>query len=280
MTSLGFKLFRDPDLNYELVAGDLKIALNSISQQQQTVTVYFGAWDAYDPATKKYTRTKITLGENDTLLWTLVRLVDDGQGGTREEQAVEFVDSVAVTAPDEDDVIELSPNNPVANFYYNDDTDKRITTVDDYIMYSNFNVGEFKFGWSTSTNAEAGGFRIAKRDPNDPANEIIMTRKDRYGSSVTHPDRYTTFNHGDSLPTDGWYVKDFWAYTYPNEDDDEVQANDIIPRLRTLQSGVGNKLRIDITFKIPDGYTGSGQDFNFMLKIFGLKNVLAEKVEL
>jgi len=280
MTSLGFKLFKDPDLNYELVAGDLKIALNSISQQQQTVTVYFGAWDAYDPATKKYTRTKITLGDNDTLLWTLVRLVDDGQGGTREEQAVEFVDSVAVTAPDEDDVIELNPNNPVANFYYNDETDKRITTVDDYVMYCNFNIGEFKFGWSTSTNAEAGGFRIAKRDPNDPANEIIMTRKDRYGSSITHPDRYTTFNHGDSLPTDGWYVKDFWAYTYPNEDNDDVQANDIIPRLRTLQSGVGNKIRMDITFKIPDGYTGSGQDFNFMLKIFGLKNVLAEKVEL
>jgi len=75
-------------------------------------------------------------------------------------------------------------------------------------------------------------------------------------------------------------VKDFWAYTYPNEDNDDVQANDIIPRLRTLQSGVGNKIRMDITFKIPDGYTGSGQDFNFMLKIFGLKNVLAEKVEL
>ena len=97
MTSLGFKLFKDPDLNYELVAGDLKIALNSISQQSQSVTVYFGAWDEYDPATKKFTRTKITLGGNDTFLWTLVRLVDDGQGGTVEEQAVEFVSNVSVT---------------------------------------------------------------------------------------------------------------------------------------------------------------------------------------
>ncbi len=280
MTSLGFKLFKDPDLNYELVAGDLKIALNSISQQQQTVTVYFGAWDAYDPATKTYTRTKITLGDNDTLLWTLVRLVDDGQGGTIEEQAVEFVDSVSVISPDEDNVIELVPNNPVANFYYEDELNKNITTVDNHTLYCNFNIGEFQYGWSTSTNAEAGGFRLAKRDPTDPANEIIMTREMRYGTGVTYPDRYTTFDHGDDLPTDGWYVKDYWAYTYPNIDNDDVQANDIIPRMRTLQSGVANKVRMDITFKIPDGYTGSGQDFNFMMKILGLKNVLAEKVEL
>lgn len=280
MTSLGFKLFKDPDLNYELVAGDLKIALNSISQQQQTVTVYFGAWDSYDPATKTYTRTKITLGDNDTMLWTLVRLVDDGQGGTIEEQAVEFVDSVSVTSPDEDNVIELAPNNPVANFYYKDDIDKNITTIDDHTLYCNFNIGEFQYGWSTSTNAEAGGFRLAKRDPGDPQNEIIMTREMRYGTGVSHPDRFTTFDHGDDLPSDGWYVKDYWAYTYPNDNNDDVQSNDVIPRMRTLQSGVANRVRIDITFKIPDGYTGSGQDFNFMMKILGLKNVLAEKVEL
>jgi hypothetical protein len=50
--------------------------------------------------------------------------------------------------------------------------------------------------------------------------------------------------------------------------------------MRTLQSGVPNKVRMDITFRIPDGYTGANQDFNFMLKVFGLKNVLVEKVEL
>jgi len=282
MTSLGFKLFKDPDLNYELVAGDLKIALNSISQQSQSVTVYFGAWDEYDPATKKFTRTKITLGGNDTFLWTLVRLVDDGQGGTVEEQAVEFVSDVSVTAPEEDDVIELAPNNPVANFYYKNDSDKVLTDEDNHILYCNFNIGEFKYGWSTSSNVEAGGFRLAKRDPSDPANEIIMTREMRYGTGVDHPDRFTTFQHGDDLYpfTDGWYVKDFWAYTYPNDENDDLQANDVIPRMIALRSGVPNKVRMDITFKIPDGYTGSNQDFNFMLKVFGLKNVLVEKIEL
>lgn len=280
MQSLGFKLFKDEDLNYELVAGDLKIALNSISQQSQTVTMYFGAWDAYDPATKTYTRTKITLGENDTFLWTLVRLVDDGQGGTVEQQAVEFVDSVSVTAPDEDNVIELHPNNRVANLYYVDDNDKRISDADDHTLYSFFNVGEFKHGWSTSSNADAGGFRLAKRDPNDPANEIIMTREMRYGAGVSHPDRFTTYDHGDDVPTDGWYVKDFWAYTYPNDGNDDTLANDIIPRLRTLQSGVPNKLRMDVTFRIPNGYTGSNEDFNFMMKVIGLKNVLVETIDL
>lgn len=280
MTSLGFKLFKDPDLNYTLVAGDLKIALNSISAQEQTVTVYFGAWDDYDPATKTYTRTKITLGDNDTLLWTLIRLVDDGQGGQIEEEAVEFVGEVAVTAPDEDNVISLAPNNHIANFYYTSDLDKKLSTVDDNILYCNFNVGEYQAGWSTSTNAEAGGFRLAKRDDNDSSVEIIMTREMRYGSGISHPDRFTTFNHGEDIPTDGWYVKDFWAYTYPNENDDTTQANDIIPRLRTLQSGVANALRMDITFRIPTGYVGSSQDFNFMMKILGLKNVLAEKVDL
>jgi hypothetical protein len=280
MESLGFKLFKDPDLIFPLVAGDLKIALNAISQREQMVTVYFGAWDSYDASTKSYKRTKVTLGENDTLLWTLVRLVDDGTGNTVEEQAVEFVGSVAVTAPDEDNIIELNPNNPVANFYYKDSSDYKVTTVDEHTLWCNFNIGEYKFGWSTSTNEAAGGFRLAKRDPNDPANEIIMTREMRYGNGIDHPDRYTTFSHGDDLPTDGWYVKDFWAYTYPNGDNDDVQENDIIPRLRTLQSGVANAIRIDILFRIPDGYTGTGQDFSFRLKVFGLKNVLVETVEL
>ena len=278
--TLGFKLFKDQDLNYPLAAGDIKVALDNISNREQTFTLYFGAWDEYDAATRKYTRTKITFGENDTLLWTLVRMIDDGTGNMVEQQAVEFVSAVFVTAPDEDDVTELSPNNPVANFYYNSETDNRVTTVDDHTLWCNFNVGEYKHGWSTSTNVEAGGFRLAKRDPNDPNVEIIMTREMRYGTGVSHPDRYTTFNHGDDLPTDGWYVKDFWAYTYPNEDNDDVLANDIIPRLRTLQSGVPNALRISITFRIPDGYTGSAQDFSFMFKILGLKNVLVEKIEL
>ncbi len=281
MTSLGFKLFKDPDLNYELVAGDLKIALNSISAQEEQVTAYFGAWDGYDPATKKFTRTKITLGENDTFLWTLVRLVDDGQGGTIEEQAVEFVSSVAITAPDEDNVIEISPNNNVANFYYNSELDKNLVDGDNHTLWGNFNIGEFKYGWSTSSNAGAGNFRLAKRDPGDPANEILMTREMRYGSGVSFPDRFALYDHGDDLPVSGdWYVKDFWAYTYPNTEDDDTLANDVIPRMRTLQSGVPNKVRFDITFAIPPGYTGSGQDFNFMLKVFGLKNVLVEKIEL
>ncbi len=280
MTSLGFKLFKDPDLNYELVAGDLKIALNSISQQEQSVAVYFGAWDEYDPATKKFTRTKITLGENDTFLWTLVRNVDDGQGGTVEEQAVEFVSSIAITAPDEDNVIELDPNNSIANFFYVDENVKNVTSTEEHTLYCNFNIGEFKYGWSTSSNVEAGGFRLAKRDPGDPANEIIMTREMRYGTGVAHGDRFTTYDHGDDLPIDDWYVKDFWAYTYIEEETDDTLANDIIPRMMTLQSGVPNKIRMDVTFKIPDGYTGSNQDFNFMLKVFGLKNVLVEKIEL
>ncbi len=280
MQALGFKLFKDPDLNYELVAGDLKIALNSISAKTTQVTAYFGAWDAFDPATKKFTRTKLTLGENDTFLWTLVRLVDDGQGGTVEEQAVEFVSEVSITSPDEDNVIELLPNRPIGNFYYKDDSDKNVTDGDNHTLYSNFNTGEFKFGWSTSSNVDAGKFRVAKRDPGDPANEIIMTREMRYGSGIDHPDRFALYDHGEDLPIDSWYIKDFWAYTYPNEENDDVLANDIIPRMITLQSGVPNKVRFDITFAIPTGYSGSGQDFNFMLKVFGLHNVLVEKIEL
>ncbi len=280
MTSLGFKLFKDPDLNYELVAGDLKIALNSISQQTQTVTVYFGAWDDYDPALKKYTRTKITLGENDTFLWTLVRMVDDGQGGQIEEQAVNFVSDVSVISPDEDDVTDLNPNNNIANFYYVDGTDNHTSTTNDHTLQANFNIGEFKYGWSTAGNVTAGAYRLAKRDPMDINNEIIMTREIFYGGHPTHEDRFMLFNHGDDIPADDWYVKDFWAYTYPNANDDVTQANDIIPRMKTLQSGVANKVRMDITFGIPSGYTGSNQDFNFRLKVFGLKNVLVEKVEL
>ena len=280
MQSLGFKLFKDPDLNYELVSGDLKVALNTRNQPSQTLTVYFGAWDEYDPATQKYTRTKLTLGDNDTFLWTLVRLADDGVGGTIEELAVEFVKSVAVTVPDEDDVTELVPNNHVANFYYTDEGDKKLSTSTENILYGYFNVGEYKYGWSTSTNAEAGGFRLAKRDPLDVTNEIIMTRKDIYGVTSTHmDDRFVTFQHGDVIPV-GWYVKDFWADVYNDPDTNVTTQNDIIPRARTIQSGIPNKIRLDVTLEIPAGYTGGGQDFNFLFRVFGLKNVLIEKIEL
>jgi len=280
MRTLGFKLFKDPDLNYELAAGDAKVALNSISQREQTITLYLGAWDDYDAATRKHTRKKITFEESDTLLWTLVREVDDGQGGVVTVPAVDYVKAVSVTAPDEDNVIELSPNNKVANFYYNNDADKHLTSSEEYTLWGMFGVGEFKHGWSTATNVEAGGFRLAKRDPNDPANEIIMTREMRYGSGATFPDRFTTFNHGDDLPTDGWYVKDFWAYTYPNEDDDDLQSNDVIPRLRTLQSGIPNRIRIDITFALPDGASGTGVDFNYMLETLPIRDSLYDTFEL
>ena len=280
MQSLGFKLFKDPDLNYELVSGDLKVALNTRNQPSQTLTVYLGAWDEYDPATQKYTRTKLTLGDNDTMLWTLVRLIDNGQGGTMEQLAVEFVKAVAVTVPDEDDVSDLIPNNHVANFFYTSEADKNLSSGGDNILYGYFNVGEYKYGWSTSTNVEAGGFRLAKRDPADIANEIIMTRKDVYGVVGTHmDDRFMTYNHGDVIPA-GWYVKDFWAYTYADPDNNDTTSNDVIPRLRTLQSGIPNKVRLDVTLEIPAGYTGGGQDFNFMFRVYGLKNVLIEKVEL
>ena len=280
MNTLGFKIFKDPDLSYEMAAGDAKIALNSISQKEQTITVYLGAWDDYDAATRKHTRKKITLEETDTLLWTLIRLVDDGQGGTVEVPAVDYVKEVSVTAPDEDNVITLSPNNPVANFFYVSEANKALTSADNYILWGTFNVGSFKHGWSTATNAEAGGFRLAKRDPNDVANEIIMTREMRYGSGVTHADRFTTYDQGDQLPTDGWYVKDFWAYTYPNEDNDDLQENDIIPRIRTIQSGIPNAIRMDITFSLPDGATGTSVDFNYMLKTLPLKNLLYDEIEL
>ena len=280
MQSLGFKLFKDPDLNYELVSGDLKIALNTRNQPSQTLAIYLGAWDEYDPATQKYTRTKLTLGDNDTMLWTLVRLVDDGQGGTNEELAVEFVKEVGVIVPDEDDVSELEPNNPVANFYYTSSADYVLSTATANILYGYFNVGEYKFGWSTSTNIEAGGYRLAKRDPGDETNELVMTRKDVYGVTGTAmDDRFMTYDHGDIIP-DGWYVKDFWAYTYDDEATNEVTSNDIIPRMRTLQSGIPNAVRLDVTLEIPAGYTGGGQDFNFLFKVFGLQNVLIEKVEL
>jgi hypothetical protein len=191
-----------------------------------------------------------------------------------------LVKEVNVTCPDEDNVIELSPNNPVANFYYVSEADKKVTAVEDYTLWGNFNVGSFKHGWSTATNAEAGGFRLAKRDPNDPAVEIIMTREMRYGSGVTHSDRFTTYAQGDELPTDGWYVKDFWAYTYPNEENDDLQENDIIPRARTIQSGIANKIRIDITFALPEGASGTGLDFNYILLALPIKNSLYDRIEL
>jgi len=280
MERFGFKLFKDPDLNYELVAGDVKIALNSVNQQEQTVTVYFGAWDQYDPAKQKSIRTKLTLSPNDTLLWTLVRLVDDGDGGLKEIPAVEFVKSVKVTAPDEEDLISLKPNNHVANFYYNSsDDDKKLSEEGDDVIWGFFNVGEYKFGWSTSTNVEAGYFRAAKRDDDDSSKEIIMTRRDVYGDDDDHPDRFMLWSHGDRLPH-GWYIKDFWAYTYPNDDDDETQANDIIPRLKTISTGVGNAVRFDVTFYIPENYTGDSQDLSFKFKILGLQNVLVEQNEI
>jgi len=279
MERFGFKLFKDPDLNYELVAGDVKIALNSVNQQEQTVTVYFGAWDQYDPAKQKSIRTKLTLSPNDTLLWTLVRLVDDGDGGLKEIPAVEFVKSVKVTAPDEEDLISLNPNNHVANFYYNDDDDKKLSEDGDDVIWGFFNVGEYKFGWSTSTNVEAGYFRAAKRDDDDSSKEIIMTRRDVYGDDDDHPDRFMLWSHGDRLPH-GWYIKDFWAYTYPNDDDDETQANDIIPKLKTISTGVGNAIRFDVTFYIPENYTGDSQDLSFKFKILGLQNVLVEQNEI
>ena len=279
MERFGFKLFKDPDLNYELVAGDVKIALNSVNQQEQTVTVYFGAWDQYDPAKQKSIRTKLTLSPNDTLLWTLVRLVDDGDGGLKEIPAVEFVKSVKVTAPDEEDLISLNPNNHVANFFYIDDDNKKLSDDGDDVIWGFFNVGEYKFGWSTSTNVEAGYFRAAKRDDDDSSKEIIMTRKDVYGDDDDHPDRFMLWSHGDRLPH-GWYIKDFWAYTYPNDDDDDTQANDIIPRLKTISTGVGNAIRFDVTFYIPENYTGDSQDLSFKFKILGLQNVLVEQNEI
>lgn len=278
MKQLGFKLFKDPDLSYELAAGDATVALNSISNKEQLVTVYFGAWDDYDPATSKYTRKKISLQENDTFMFTFVREVEDGQGGFEHVPALEFVKSISVTSPDEDNVIELSPNNPVANFFYVSEDNKNTTTIDDNILWGMFNCGEHKYGWSTSTNEEAGGFRLAKRDPNNPNNEIIMTREMRYGAGVSHPDRYTTFNHGEELPTDNWYVKDFWAYTYPNDDNDDLQENDVIPRIRTIQSGVPNKIRIDIVFGLPEGDSGAEVDMNYILKTLPVKNALLEKI--
>ena len=279
MKEFGFKLYKDPDLNYELVAGDLKVALNSVNKQQQIVTVYLGGIDDYDPATQKYIRTKLTLQDNDTLLWTLIKMADDGNGNQIEVPAVDFVKSVKVTGTNEDDVTELHPNNVVANFYYIDEDHKKLSTNDDNILWSNFNVGEYKYGWSTSTNEDAGHFRLAKRDPDDASKEIIMTRRDVYGDDDAHPDRFMLWSHGDKIPS-GWYVKDFWAYTYVSDDNDDVKANDIIPRLRSMSTGVGNATRFDITFYIPANYTGSTQDIQFYFKIYGLKNVLVEKIDI
>lgn len=280
METLGFKLFKDPALTYELSAGDAQLSLNSINNQEQTITIYLGAWDGYDAATHTYTRKRITFQGNDTLLWTIVRFVDDGQGGTIPIPAVDLVKEVRVIAPDEDNVIALEPNTPVANFYYNSEVDKNITSANDNILWGMFGVGEHKFGWSTATNEEAGGFRLAKRDPNDPSIEIIMTREMRYGSGVAYEDRFTTYQHGESLPTDGWYVKDFWAYTYPNDNNDDLQENDIIARLITLQSGVPNKLQIDITFALPQGASGAGVDFAYKIAMQPIVDVLYEEYQI
>ena len=279
MREFGFKLYKDPDLIYELVAGDLKVSINSVNAQEQTVTFYLGGIDDYDPATRKYKRKKLTLAPGDTMLWSLVKRVDDGTGNLIDVPAVEFVKSVKVTAPDEEDLTELTPNNPIGNFYYRGENDYKLSQPGDDIFWCNFNVGEYKFGWSTSTNEEAGFFRAAKRDPNDPSHEIIMTRRDVYGDSDPHPDRYMLWSHGDRIPH-GWYIKDFWAYTYPNEDNDEVQANDIIPRLKSLSTGPANAIRFDITFYLPPNYSGEIQDIQFYVKIFGLKNVLLEEIEI
>jgi len=275
----GFKLFKDPDLNYELVAGDIKVALNSVNQQEQTVTFYLGGWDDYDPATQKYTRTKITLANKDTLLWTLVKPIDDGKGGVVYQPFIKFVKSVKVTSNDEEDLDEILPQNPVGNFYYNDSSDNKLSTEGDDVFWCNFNVGDYKYGWSTSTNEDAGFFRAAKRDSNDVTKEIIMTRKDVYGDNDPHPNRYMLWSNGDRIPH-GWYIKDYWAYTYPDEKDDNIQANDIVPRLKSMSTGVANAIRFDVTFYIPPSYTGSTQDLQFYFKILDIKNALVEKAQI
>ena len=265
MLSKGFRFFSDPDLNYPISAGDIKVSINEIQNATQQVTFYLGAWDDFDSSTQKFTRKVLTLGSQNTLLWGLYILLDDGQGGTIRKIKNDVVQSVAVTAPHEINVSEIAPSANIANFYYNNETDKHITSTVDHTLNVLFGCGEHKFGWSSATNTEAGGFRLAKRDPNDPANEIIMTREMRYGSAIDHPNRYTVFEPKDSLPTDGWYVKDFWAYTYPNETNDDTLANDVISKITKIESGVANAIRFDIVFALPEG--GAETELDFALTI-------------
>lgn len=253
MQSKGFKFFSDPDLNYPISAGDIKVSINEIQNATQQVTFYLGAWDDFDSSTQKYTRKVLTLGATNTLLWGLYLLLDDGMGGTTMQLKNDVVQSVSVTAPNEVNVAEIEPAANIANFYYNSETDKHVTSTTDYNLAVRFGCGEHKYGWSSATNTEAGGFRLAKRDPANPANEIVMTREMRYGSSIDHPDRYTVFEPLDDLPTDGWYVKDFWAYTYPNETNDDTVPNSVISKITKIESGVENAIRFDIVFALPQG---------------------------
>ncbi|MDF1879543.1 hypothetical protein JHD46_07835 [Sulfurimonas sp. SAG-AH-194-C20] len=280
MQSKGFKFFSDPDLNYALSAGDIKVSLNEIQNSEQTITFYFGAWDDYDSSTQTFTRKILTFGDKNTLLWGFYRLLDDGQGGTISKIDNSLVKEVAVTAPFETNVTEIAPATNIANFFYNDASDKHITSTTDYTLNVLFGCGEHKYGWSSATNVEAGGFRLAKRDPNNVANEIIMTREMRYGSAINNKDRYTTFNAGDALPTDGWYVKDFWAYTYPNEVNDDTVANDVISKLEQIKSGVPNAIRFDVTFALPTGNSDVEIDFAFTISTAPVGRVAYDEISL
>lgn len=268
MQSFGFKLFHDAGLQYPVSQGTATITLSQVDTGNSVKTFYFGAIDDYDNQSNSYIRKKITYGPEDTMLWQIMRNVDDGAGGTKLVHANEFIKSVAVTAPDEQNVTILNPDAPIANFFYKDATNNYLSTSADSIIQSNYGVGEYKFGWSTSTNVEAGGFRLAKRDPADQANEIIMTREVVYGSGDPHKDRFITYQNGDAIPS-GWYVKDFWAYTYPNVNDDTVQENDVIAKLNSLESGVANALRFDIEFFLPPGYNGGTEDIPFIFGALG-----------
>jgi hypothetical protein len=268
MQSFGFKLFHDAGLQYPVSQGTATITLSQVDTGNSVKTFYFGAIDDYDNQNNSYIRKKITYSSNDTLLWQVMKYVDDGAGGQVLVHANEFVKSVSVTAPDEQNVVELTPDAPVANFYYKSDSNKKLSTTTDSVLWCNYGVGEYKFGWSTSTNESAGGFRLAKRDDNDTANEIIMTREFVYGSSDAHKDRFMLYSNGDAIPA-GWYVKDFWAYTYPNADDDETQENDVIAKLNSLESGVANALRYDVEFYLPPGYEGGTEDIVFIFGALG-----------
>jgi len=268
MQSFGFGLYHDAGLQYPVSQGSATITLSQVDTGNSLKTFYFGAIDDYDNMNNSYIRKKITYAQDDTLLWQIMRYVDDGSGGQKLVHANEFVKNVAVTAPDEQNLIEISPDAPVANFYYKSDDDKHLSTSSDNILQCNYGVGEYKSGWSTSTNAAAGGFRLAKRDENNTANEIIMTREDVYGSSDEHKDRFMIYQNLDAIP-EGWYVKDFWAYTYPNADDDQTQANDIIAKLNSLESGVANALRFDVEFHLPAGYSGGTEDIVFIFGALG-----------
>ena len=268
MQSFGFKLFHDAGLQYPVSQGTATITLSQVDTGNSIKTFYFGSIDDYDNTNNSYIRKKITYGAEDSFLWQVMRNVDDGAGGTTLVHANEFIKSVAVTAPDEQNLIELNPDAPVANFFYVSDANFKLSTTGDSVLKCNFGVGEYKFGWSTSTNTEAGGFRLAKRDSGNTANEIIMTRESVYGATDPHKDRFMLYQNGDAIPT-GWYVKDFWSYTYPNAGDDVTQSNDVIAKLNTLESGVANALRFDIEFYLPEGYSGGTEDIVFVFGALG-----------